>query len=273
MVGITPLFALASSTGHAGLALVVGKRSEAAARRSGRTRPELAEHAGCCAAGRRDQRLLLAGRPGAGARCSRRLLTRRSSCRRTGCGRCRPSTAIIRTRSTWRGFREWTTSRPRPPRGMFGGNSNWRGPVWFPLNYLVIRRWSVTSALLRRRLTGRVPDRLGPAPYVRRSRLGPAGPLDLSVCCRSRWATAVLRRGYPAAGRPRLAGQPRVQRVFPRRQRGRSRRLAPDRLDRPDRRRNQAPPWRAAQHRRGSGRHGPQHPEGPERPERRPAGQ
>ena len=22
--------------------------------------------------------------------------------------------------------------------GMFGGNSNWRGPVWFPLNYLII---------------------------------------------------------------------------------------------------------------------------------------
>jgi hypothetical protein len=22
--------------------------------------------------------------------------------------------------------------------GMFGGNSNWRGPVWFPVNYLVI---------------------------------------------------------------------------------------------------------------------------------------
>ena len=28
--------------------------------------------------------------------------------------------------------------------GLFGGNSNWRGPVWFPLNYLVIqslRNW------------------------------------------------------------------------------------------------------------------------------------
>src|SRR5690606_23479223 len=23
--------------------------------------------------------------------------------------------------------------------GMFGGNSNWRGPVWFPVNVLIIR--------------------------------------------------------------------------------------------------------------------------------------
>ena len=22
--------------------------------------------------------------------------------------------------------------------GLFGGNSNWRGPVWFPLNFLLI---------------------------------------------------------------------------------------------------------------------------------------
>ena len=23
--------------------------------------------------------------------------------------------------------------------GMFGGNSNWRGPVWFPINVLIVR--------------------------------------------------------------------------------------------------------------------------------------
>ena len=25
---------------------------------------------------------------------------------------------------------------------MFGGNSNWRGPVWFPVNYLAIRQFA-----------------------------------------------------------------------------------------------------------------------------------
>ena len=25
-----------------------------------------------------------------------------------------------------------------PQSGLFGGNSNWRGPVWFPINYLLI---------------------------------------------------------------------------------------------------------------------------------------
>ena len=38
--------------------------------------------------------------------------------------------------------------------GLFGGNSNWRGPVWFPLNYLLVESlqsfitiWDLNSRL------------------------------------------------------------------------------------------------------------------------------
>jgi len=34
----------------------------------------------------------------------------------------------------------WVDYEPAESRtGMFGGNSNWRGPVWMPVNYLVVR--------------------------------------------------------------------------------------------------------------------------------------
>jgi len=44
--------------------------------------------------------------------------------------------------------------------GMFGGNSNWRGPIWMPMNALLPPRPDVVLPLLRRQLQNRVPDRL-----------------------------------------------------------------------------------------------------------------
>jgi hypothetical protein len=42
------------------------------------------------------------------------------------------------------GFNATLTYEPgESTTGMFGGNSNWRGPVWFPVNYLMIERLQV----------------------------------------------------------------------------------------------------------------------------------
>ena len=60
--------------------------------------------------------------------------------------------------------------------GMFGGNSNWRGPIWAPINALLIRALLSDVRLLRRRLQGRVSDRLGPVHEPLRGGAGAVQP-------------------------------------------------------------------------------------------------
>ena len=90
-------------------------------------------------------------------RCS----TRTSSSARTASARSRAATSSTRTCSTGTASTtRSTTCRPSRTPGMFGGNSNWRGPVWFPMNLVILRGAAAAAPLLRRRLQGRVPDRL-----------------------------------------------------------------------------------------------------------------
>ena len=49
-----------------------------------------------------------------------------------------PRAASLRLRLRRPAARRSATSRPSPTAGLFGGNSNWRGPIWFPVNYLLI---------------------------------------------------------------------------------------------------------------------------------------
>ncbi len=44
---------------------------------------------------------------------------------------------------------------------MFGGNSNWRGPVWLPLNYLAIRQFAVFQRFFGDSLTFEYPTGSG----------------------------------------------------------------------------------------------------------------
>ena len=47
-------------------------------------------------------------------------------------------------------------------RTLFGGNSNWRGPIWFPVNYLLIEALERYHHFYGDTLQGRVSDRFRP---------------------------------------------------------------------------------------------------------------
>ena len=54
-----------------------------------------------------------------------------------------------------------TTSRPSRGPALFGGNSNWRGPVWFPINYLLIEALQKFHHYYGDDFRCRAADRLG----------------------------------------------------------------------------------------------------------------
>ena len=94
--------------------------------------------------------------------CCAACSTRPSSSRRTACARSRPRHRDEPFAVDLGGMRYAVDYEPgESTTGLFGGNSNWRGPVWFPVNYLLIEALRRFATLLRRRLTGRVPDRVG----------------------------------------------------------------------------------------------------------------
>ena len=127
--------------------------------------------------------------------------------------------------------------------GMFGGNSNWRGPIWMPVNALIIR--ALLSTTPTTATTSRSNARPAPGSQMtlyrwpRRSRAG----WRASSCATRTGRRPVYGGTQKFQDDPHWRDLHPVLRVLPRRQRGRPRRQPPDRLDR--RRRPPAAPVRA----------------------------
>ena len=70
--------------------------------------------------------------------------------------------------------------------GMFGGNSNWRGPIWMPVNALLIRALMSFYLYLRRQLQNRVSDRFGQVDEPLRGGPGNRQSADRGSSCEMR---------------------------------------------------------------------------------------
>jgi hypothetical protein len=118
---------------------------------------------------------------------------------------------------------------------MYGGNSNWRGPVWFPINYLVVRALLQYDQFFGPEFTIEYPTGSG-QPLALRDIAG-----DIADRLISTWLPGADGRRPVYGGVELMQTDPAwkeslVLRVLPWRHRRRPRGHASDRLDGPGRR-------------------------------------
>ena len=108
-----------------------------------------------------------------------------SFCRTTGSG---PSDRLRRRRPfvlELGGVTSTVDYEPGESRsGLFGGNSNWRGPVWFPINYLLIEALQKFDHYYGPEFLVGAQPRVRPVDDPRRRRRGPRGTTVLDLPAR-----------------------------------------------------------------------------------------
>ena len=104
--------------------------------------------------------------------------------------------------------------------GLFGGNSNWRGPVWFPVNYLLVEPLLRLHAYYGDDFTVECPTGSGQLLTLNEVPAEIWPPADARLFLRGPdGRRPVLRRHARVPGRPALARPAALPRVLPRRHR------------------------------------------------------
>ena len=115
--------------------------------------------------------------------------------------------------------------------GLFGGNSNWRGPVWMPVNVLIIRALLRYYEYYGDEFTVECPTGSGRQLNLLQVAEELARRLTAIFVRDAQGRRPVYGGTAQVPGRSALARLPVVPRVFPRRQRSGPGREPPDRLD------------------------------------------
>ena len=143
---------------------------------------------------------------------------RRNSCPTTACAPCRASTESIRT--CFGATDMDLTVRYQPAEsdsGLFGGNSNWRGPIWFPVNTCIIESLQKFHHYYGDDFKIECPTGSGQFMTSMRSPTS-SPPADADLPRATRTAGGRCTRHYArAAERSALPRPPAVPRVLPRR--------------------------------------------------------
>ena len=117
--------------------------------------------------------------------------------------------------------------------GMFGGNSNWRGPVWFPVNYLLIEALERYHHFYGDTLRVECPTGSGRLMNLAEVARELAARLTRIFLPDAQGRRPCHGSERPFRRRSALAGPDPLSRVLSRRQRPRARGEPPDRLDGP----------------------------------------